>query len=539
MAQNKGNGKFKRQLSTLDLTFLGIGSIIGSGWLYAAATASEYAGPYAWISWIIGAAIIILIGMVYSELGAAMPVTGGFVRYPDFTHGSVVGFLIGFISMLAYSAVVSIEAQAVRGYLEYWFDGLGNTDGTPTIAGFAVQIGLILIFFLLNYWSVNFFGKANTILTVFKFIVPLIIITVLFMHLDPSNFEVLRGADPGGMKGIFAAVTGAGIVFAFNGFRQPIEFAGEAKNPERGIPLAILISVVVGLIVYMLLQIAYIGAVPADMLANGGWSGLHFESPWADLAAALGLVWLANLVLIDAVISPSATGNIYFSATARSLFAWAKNGYFFKVFQKVDPKTGLPRAALWLTLFLAIVWMMPSRFQAWEDLVDASTSAKALTFVVGPVSLMALRHQKPDMHRPFLLKAAHFLTPLAFIAATLVVYWSQWKVISFLIPIIIVSLVLYLIFAYQNKSFTKDKVKSHFNSAWWLLGYYIYLMIMSYIGSYGPMENHLFSAPWDTLITSLGALIFYYWGVKAALAEPRIETSDVDMTEYQKQHKDD
>ena len=177
-----------------------------------------------------------LVGLVYAELGAALPVAGGFVRYPDFTHGSIVGFLIGFISMLAYSAVISIESQAVRGYLEYWFDSLGHKDGTPTIGGFAVQISLIVIFFLLNYWSVAFFGKFNTILTVFKFIVPCIIIIFLFMHFDASNFAVM-GAHPGGAKGVFSAVTGAGIVFAFNGFRQPVEFAGEAKTPEKAYPL--------------------------------------------------------------------------------------------------------------------------------------------------------------------------------------------------------------------------------------------------------------------------------------------------------------
>ncbi|RLQ96602.1 APC family permease [Falsibacillus albus] len=525
MAQKSKKGRFKRDLSTLDLTFLGIGSIIGSGWLYAAATGAQYAGGYAWISWLLGAVIIILIGLVYSELGAAMPVAGGFVRYPDFTHGSLVGFLIGFISMLAYSAVVSIEAQAVRGYLEYWFGGLGYKDGTPTFWGFVVQISLILLFFLLNYWSVNFFGKLNSFLTIFKFVVPVIIISVLLMHFNAANFHV-NGAKPGGIKGIFAAVTGAGIVFAFNGFRQPIEFAGEAKKPERGIPFAIILSVLIGLLIYLLLQLAFLGAVPPDMLQDGGWSSLHFESPWADLASAIGLVWLANLVLIDAVISPSATGNIYFSATARSLFAWAKNGYFFKVFQKIDPRTGLPRSALWLTLFLSILWMMPARFQAWKDLVDASTSAKALTFVVGPVSLMALRHKMPDMKRPFFLKAANFLAPLAFVAATLVVYWSKWKVISFLMPIIILSLVLYFIFTYKEKEFTKDMIKLHLKSGSWVIFYYIYLMLMSYIGSYGPLDHFIFTAPTDTIVTAVGSLIFYYWGVHAALDEPRVEVAD-------------
>ncbi|SDN01855.1 Amino acid transporter [Fictibacillus solisalsi] len=530
MVSNQNNGTFKRRLSTLDLTFLGLGSIIGSGWLYAAATGAQYAGPYAWVSWIIGAVIIMMIGLVYAELGAAMPVAGGFVRYPDFTHGSVVGFLIGFISMLAYSAVISIESQAVRGYLEYWFDSLGHKDGTPTIGGFAVQIGLILLFFILNYWSVALFGKINTFLTVFKFVVPSIIIIVLFMHFDASNFAV-TGASPGGTKGIFAAVTGAGIVFAFNGFRQPIEFAGEARRPEKSIPFAIIYSVLIGLMIYMLLQIAYIGAVPSGMLSEG-WSGLHFDSPWADLATALGVVWLANLVLVDAVISPSATGNIYFSATARSLFAWAKNGYFFKIFRKIDKKSGLPRAALWLTLALAIIWMLPYRFQAWADLVDASTSLKALTFVVGPVSLMSLRKKLPELKRPFLLKGAQVVTPLAFVGATLVIYWSKWKVVSFIIPIIILSLILYFIAAYRSSSFSKEEIKLHLKSGWWLIIYYLFLLAMSFVGSYGPgtKTDHLIHAPWDTLVAAILSPIFYYWGVHAGLEDPNIETDDVEPT---------
>lgn len=180
--------------------------------------------------------------------------------------------------------------------------------------------------------------------------------------------------------------------------------------------------------------------------------------------------------------------------------------------------------------------MLPSRFQAWSDLVDASTAAKALTFVVGPVSLMSLRLRKPDMKRPFVLKAARLLTPLAFIAATLVVYWSEWKVLSFLLPIIILSLLLYAIVVYRDQNYTKEKIFSHFKAGWWLIIYYFYLGLMSYIGSYGPLKNHLLHAPWDTVVTALISLVFYYWGVHTALVDPRIETSDVDETEYQEKH---
>ncbi|HEU5139628.1 MAG TPA: APC family permease [Bacillales bacterium] len=516
-------GKLKKRLNGTDLLLLGVGSIIGSGWLYAAQNGAQMSGPNVWISWIIGAVIIILIGLVYSELAAALPRAGGFIRYPDFTHGSAVGFLIGFLSMLAYSSVVAIEVEASRGYLQVWWPALEQADGTPSALGFGVQVLMIILFFLVNYWSVNIFGKTNTFVTIFKFVVPGLIIIFLLMHLDFSNFSV-GGANPGGIDGIFAAVTGAGIVFAFNGFRMPVEFAGEARNPQKDIPRAVILSVVIGLIIYLLLQFAFIGAVPGDML-SGGWSSVKFDSPWAGLVGVFGLGWLANLVILDSIISPTATGNIYFSATARTIFAWAKNGTFYKLFTKVDQRTGLPRGALWLTLIFAILWMSPAQFQVWEGLVVASTSAKALTFVVGPTSLMALRKNAPNLERPFFLKGAHIIAPLAFIAATLTVYWGGWETISFLVPIIIPSLVIYFAFVDYNDEYSKTLIGSHFKKSLWLIFYYIYMLVISYLGSFIPedMGSAIIPAPWDTVACALGSLFFYYWGVNSGLKEPRID----------------
>src|SRR5699024_9548581 len=123
-----------------------------------------------------------------------------------------------------------------------------------------------------------------TIITAIKFIVPALIIIFLFRHLSFSNFSI-DGADPGGIKGIFGAVTGAGIAYSFNGFRMPIEFAGESRRPQKDVPRAIILSVLVGLLIYLLLQIAFLGATPEAMLSDG-WSEVHFDSPWAGLASA-------------------------------------------------------------------------------------------------------------------------------------------------------------------------------------------------------------------------------------------------------------
>lgn len=516
----ESKGKLRKSLNLADLFFLGIGSIIGSGWLYAAQLAATTAGIYALVSWVIGAFLIILVGLVYAELGAALPRAGGFVRYPNFTHGSFVGFLIGFFCLIAYSAVIATEVEAVRGYAQYWWPALEGAGGGPTLIGYLFQLGLILVFFLLNYWSVNVFGKTNTIITIFKFVVPGLIIIFLLRHLDFSNFSV-GGADPGGIKGIFAAVTSSGIAYAFNGFRNPIEFAGESRRPQRDVPLAIILSVLVGLLIYLLLQIAFIGAVPADML-SGGWSQVHFDSPWAGLAATVGVAWLVNLVLLDAVVSPSATGNIYFSATARSLFAWARNGTFYRIFQKVGTHTGVPRPALWLTFIMAIIWMTPERFQSWSTIIAASTSAKALTFVVGPVSLIALRKRLPDMKRPFLLKGAMVIAPLAFIASTFIIYWSGWNVVSILIPIIVPAIIFYFAFVDKDPKF-EGKVKGDVYSGGWLVGYFIFMLVISFIGSYGPEMGQWIPAPWDSIVAALGSLVFYYWGIASALDEPRLD----------------
>lgn len=517
-------GKLKRSLNLFDLFCLGIGSIIGSGWLFAAQRGAVTAGTYSLISWVIGAFLIILIGLVYAELGAALPRAGGFVRYPAFTHGSFAGFLIGFFCLLAYSAVIATEVEAVRGYMQFWWPGL-ESGGGPSLIGYFFQLGLIVIFFLLNYWSVNIFGKTNTVVTVLKFVVPALIIIFLLKHIQFSNFSV-GGANPGGVKGIFEAVTTSGIAYSLNGFRNPIEFAGEARRPQRDVPMAIILSVGVGLLVYLLLQVAYIGAMPADAL-TGGWGMVHFDSPWAGLAAALGLGWLINLILLDSVFSPSATGNIYFSATARSLFAWAKNGTFYSIFKRVGAHSSVPRPALWLTFVMAIIWMSPERFQNWSGIIAASTSAKAFTFIVGPVSLIALRRAMPDMKRPFFLRGAILVAPMAFIAATFIIYWSGWAVVSILVLVLVPAIIFYFAFVDKAPAF-QGKVKGDFFSGLWMVGFFLFMLVMSFVGSYGPEAGRWIAAPWDTLIAGAGSLAFCYWGVATALDTPRLDDPEAD-----------
>ncbi|MFC7394809.1 APC family permease [Scopulibacillus cellulosilyticus] len=510
-------GSFKRKLNVVDLTLLGLGSIIGSAWLFSSQIAATYAGPAASISWILGAIAIGLLALVCAELGGALPHTGGLVRYPNYSHGPILGYLSSFMFFIATSVVPGLEVEGMRTYASQWFPSLGATN--PTLLGWFVQFAILVIFFLLNYWSVNIFGKVNSIITFLKFVIPIMTVVVLLTHLRPENFHA-HGFAPFGFSGIESAVSTAGIAFAFMGFQQPIIFGSEAKNPGRTIPLAVLLSLGLATILYLFLQFAFVGALPGHIV-NNGWSKLSFSSPFADLAVLLGLAWLANTMLADAILSTGGTANIYMGATARGVFAWAKNGTFFKIFTKVDPKTGVPRPSLWFTFILSVFWTAP--FPSWDKLINVASSAAVLSYILIPISAVALRRTAMDLHRPFKLKGIAIIGPLSFVIASFIVYWTGWKTISWLIGLEIVMFIGYL--------FSKNIVqKSHITfsqqikASWWLIFYCIAMIVISYLGTFGG--KGILPAPWDQLVIVVLSLVSFYWGVASALPNPAFESDE-------------
>jgi len=503
-----GKGKFKKQLSLMDLTFIGLGAIFGSGWLFAASHVSAIAGPAGIFSWLLGGFSVLLLGIVYCELGAALPRAGGVIRYPVYSHGPLLGYLMGFITLIAFSSLVAIEVVAARQYAAAWFPELtkaGSSD--PSILGWLLQFGLLCLFFMLNYRSVKTFAMANNLVSVFKFIVPLLVIGVLFTFFKPENLYA-QGFAPFGLSGVQMAVSAGGIIFAYLGLTPIISVASEVKNPQRTIPIALILSVLLSTVIYVLLQVAFLGGVPTEMLANG-WAGVTKELalPYRDIALALGVGWLAYLVVADAVISPSGCGNIYMNATPRVIYGWAQTGTFFKIFTRIDEKSGIPRPALWLTFGLSVFWTLP--FPSWEALISVVSAALVLSYAVAPVSVAALRRNAPDMPRPFRVKWMGVMGPLSFIVAALIVYWSGWNTVSWLLGLQIVMFVVYLLcsrFVPTNHLSLGQQVRSSL----WLIGFYAVTMVLSKLGTFGGLG--VLAHPFDTLVVAACATGIYYWG---------------------------
>ena len=517
-------GKFKKQLSLIDLTFIGLGAIFGSGWLFAASHVSAIAGPAGVFFWLLGGFAVLLLGIVYCELGAALPRAGGVVRYPVYSHGPLLGYLMGFITLIAFSSLVAIEVVASRQYAAAWFPELTQAGSSnPTVLGWFVQFALLSLFFALNYRSVKTFAMANNLVSVFKFIVPLLVIGVLFTFFKPENFHS-QGFAPFGLSGIEMAVSAGGVIFAYLGLTPIISVASEVKNPQRTIPIALILSVLLSTAIYVLLQTAFLGGIPTEMLANG-WAGVAKELalPYRDIALALGVGWLAYLVVADAVISPSGCGNIYMNATPRVIYGWAQTGTFFKVFTRIDEKSGIPRPALWLTFGLSVFWTLP--FPSWEALINVVSAALVLSYAVAPVSVAALRRNAPDLPRPFRVKWMAVLGPLSFIIAALIVYWSGWSTVSWLLGLQILMFVVYLLCGRFVPTLHLSLGRQVRSSAW-LIGFYAVTILLSKLGSFGGLG--ILSHPFDTVVVAVCALGIYYWG--AATGVPahlvRLETED-------------
>ncbi|KVT24005.1 APC family permease [Burkholderia ubonensis] len=517
-----GHGKFKKQLSLTDLTFIGLGAIFGSGWLFAASHVSTIAGPAGIFSWLLGGFAVLLLGIVYCELGAALPRAGGVVRYPVFSHGPLLGYLMGFITLIAFSSLIAIEVVAARQYAAAWFPGLtaeGSSD--PTTLGWLVQAALLGFFFYLNYSSVKTFAKANNIISLFKFIVPLAVIAVLFTFFKPANLTV-HGFAPFGMPGIEMAVSAGGIIFAYLGLTPIVSVASEVRNPQRTIPIALILSILLSTLIYVLLQLAFIGSIPTDMLA-AGWHDVSkaFSLPYRDIALALGVGWLAVMVVADAMISPSGCGNIYMNATPRVVYGWAKTGTFFKVFTRIDEASGIPRAGLWLTFGLAIFWTLP--FPSWEALINIVSAALVLSYAVAPVSVAALRRTAPDLPRPFRASAFAITGPASFVIAALIVYWSGWSTVSWLLGLQIAMFVIYL--ACRRWVPTAHlSLAEQVRSSAWLIAFHAAMIVASYFGGFGGTGQ--LAHPYDTLVVAAIALVIYYWGAHTGVPSAKLQLED-------------
>lgn len=509
---------FKRELGLVDLTFASLGGIIGSGWIFASLYASQAAGPAAIISWIVGGVAVLLIGLVYTELGGMLPETGGIARYPQYSHGSLVSWLMGWAAWLTYVTVPPAEALAMVQVLSGHIGGLYTPGGVVSFTGFLLAALFTVMFFGINYFGVTWFRRVNTSVTWVKLVIPAG--TALILIITAAHFGNLSNAAAGGfmpfkISGALTAVGTSGILFSLLGFRQAIDMAGEAKNPQRDVPRAVILAIVIGLAVYLLLQIALLVGIPPADLAKYGWAGISKDTlfgslPFAGIASIFGLSWLGVLLNIDGFISPGGTGVVYTASTSRLVFALAENGYLPPGLKKLHPKFAVPTLALWINLVAGIVALGP--FPAWSKIIGFVSITGFFAYAIGPVALMVLRRTAANLPRPVKLGNAGIISLLAFVIGSMIIYWASWTYNVYALGAIFIGVVIYAIMYFSGRAHAKE-----IKSGIWLVAYLIAMGLVSYLGASTFAGTNLLPAPWDTVVIVIMAVIFYYWGIHSGI----------------------
>ncbi len=523
----------RRDVGPFALMLTGLGSIIGSGWLFGAWRAAGLAGPGAIWAWVLGAAIILTIALTYAELGAMFPESGGMVRYSHYSHGSLVGFIAAWANWIAIVSVIPVEAEASVQYMASWpwqwaqdlYVQAPGGHGELTAPGLCISALLVVVYFLVNYWSVKLFARSNSTITVFKLVVPaLTAVALIASGFHARNFSVgLHGAGSPVLdfSAILTAIATAGIVFSFNGFQSPVNLAGEARNPGRSIPLAVVGSILLATVIYVLLQVAYLGAVPPHMLEQAGWHGIDFRSPFAQLALIANLHWLAMLLYIDAFVSPSGTGMTYTATTARMIYGMQRNGTAPDILGRVHAHWGVPRPAMWLNLMVSFLFLF--FFRGWGTLAAVISVATVISYMTGPVSAMSLRRTAPGLHRPLRVRALPVLAGAAFVMATELLYWARWPLTGQIIVLMLVALPIY--FYYQARSGWHDFGRQ-LKGAGWLVCYLPTLALVSWLGSSTFGGRGYLAYGWDLGVVALIGIAFYVWGVQAGWRTPSVEQAE-------------
>lgn len=477
--------KTKRSIKRIPLLFASVSAILGSGWLFSAYYASVLAGPSALLSWLFAGAAVIIVAFVFAELSAMLPVTGSSVRVPHCTHGTLVSFVFSWLIWLSYVAFTPTEVQAVVQYLSYYFPGLLYPDAGLTHRGYLTATGLMLLVSMINVFSLRWLMRCNTLLTLLKVLIPAFIALVLIGAFFSPHQLVHPGHStfmPFGLHGVFAAMASGGIVFAFNGFKQACEMAGEAENPSRSLPFAIVGSVLLCLLLYLLLQIAFLVALtPADLAQ--GWEHMalaHGSSPLAAISTEHHLSWMLPLLYTGAIIGPLAAGLMYAGSAARSLSATSHNGYLPEFLQRVTTH-GSPIIAIVINFAFGMLLFAP--LPGWDKMVTFLTSLIAVTYAIGPISLVTLRRQLPHQRRPFKLPFPLVWGTLAFYVCTLLIYWSGWQIVSKLGLALVAGLV--ILAAYHLGSKRGRQVVFDWKASTWMWLYFIGISVISWLGNFG------------------------------------------------------
>lgn len=495
-----GEASLRRVLTARHLFLLGVGAIIGAGiFVMTGKAAADYAGPAVILSFILAGMTCALAGLCYAEFAAMMPVSGSAYSYTYSTMGEVVAWFIGWNLVLEYLFAASTVAVGWSGYLGGFLDStfgvqlpamlaqapytfvaetkaFARTDGVLNLPAVLIVAAVTA----LCYRGITQSAWANAIIVALKVAVIVLFLAFAFQFINPSNWDAcqaiatsggqfsadliaeLRAAcaagkpglaivPPGTEAGLFGTdgvIRAAAVVFfAYIGFDAVSTAAGEAKNPQRDMPIGILGSLAFCTVLYIAMAATMTGLLPFPELGTN-----------KPIATALetypSLGWLKTVVEIGAIAGLSSVILVMLMGQPRIFFAMSQDGLLPKIFGKVHPKYGTPHVGTVIVgvVAAAMAGLLPLSFLG--DLVSMGT---LLAFATVSAGVLILRYTRPDLQRPFRVPFAILICPLA-VAACLYLFWQpfadHWHV---MLGWTVIGFVIYFVYGYRNSKLRVGK----------------------------------------------------------------------------------
>ncbi|KAM5263142.1 cationic amino acid transporter 4 [Ctenodactylus gundi] len=383
----------QRCLSTLDLTLLGVGGMVGSGlYVLTGTVAKDMAGPAVLLSFAVAAVASLLAALCYAEFGARVPRTGSAYLFTYVSMGEVWAFLIGWNVLLEYLIGGAAVARAWSGYLDAIFShSIRNFTQSqvgvwqvPFLARYPdfLAAGILLLASAFVSCGARVSSWLNHTFSAISLMVILFIIVLGFVLARPHNWSTEEGGfAPFGFSGILAGT--ATCFYAFVGFDVIAASSEEAQNPRRAVPMAIAISLGLAASAYILVSTVLTLMVP--------WHSLDPDSALADAFYRRGYSWAGFIVAAGSICAMNTVLLSNLFSLPRIVYAMAADGLFFQVFAHVHPRTQVPVVGI---LVFGVLMALLALLLDLEALVQFLSIGTLLAYTFVATSIIVLRFQK-------------------------------------------------------------------------------------------------------------------------------------------------
>jgi APA family basic amino acid/polyamine antiporter len=429
----------RRTLGPVQLTALGIGSIIGTGiFVFTGMAASLYAGPALVLSMVFAAVACAFAGLCYAELAAMIPVAGSAYTYAFATIGEFAAWIIGWDLILEYALATATVGVGWSGYFVSFLKGFGLNipavltaapgvsvtlaDGTVTSGVFNLPATIIVLgVAALLVKGIKESATTNTVLVIIKALVLVVFVVAGASYVRGENLHPFIPPNTGefGAFGFSGVMRATGIMFfAYIGFDAVSTAAQESKQPQRDMPIGILASLAICTVLYIAVATVLIGIVP--------YSKLNVPDPIAVGIDATGLHWLSPLIKISALFGLFSTMLVQLLGQTRIFFSMSRDGLLPAAFGRVHPKFRTPHVS---TIITGLIVALAAGLTPLATLGQLVSMGTLLAFVLVCIGIIMLRKSQPDAPRPFRTPGMPWvpiLGALACLAQMVTLPWATW-----------------------------------------------------------------------------------------------------------------